>query len=201
VRREAATAAVAVNGSLAVALVPGLPEDELFALAERVAVGMASNAGSPVRRGVGRAVPVREIVRSLDEARFALEAKRAAREGGVDSDASSDPSEYIATYRDLGSYQLLLALQSHDALRRFCDSILGPIEAMENAYGGELLRSLQVFIEANGQWERAARQLFCHRHTLRYRIRKIEELTGRDLESAIDRIEFYLALRARTLLS
>ena len=41
--------------------------------------------------------------------------------------------------------------------------------------------------------------LYCHRHTLRYRIRKIEELTGRDLASARDRIEFWLALRGREL--
>ena len=51
----------------------------------------------------------------------------------------------------------------------------------EGEYGGELLRSLEAFIEHNGQWERAARELYCHRHTLRYRIRKVEELTGRDL--------------------
>ena len=43
------------------------------------------------------------------------------------------------------------------------------------------MRSLEAFIECNGQWEAAARRLYCHRHTLRYRIRKIEELTGRDL--------------------
>ena len=45
----------------------------------------------------------------------------------------------------------------------------------------------------------AARRLYCHRHTLRYRIRKIEELTGRDLASARDRIEFWLALRGREI--
>uniref|UniRef100_UPI003FD59A31 PucR family transcriptional regulator n=1 Tax=Pseudomonas indica TaxID=137658 RepID=UPI003FD59A31 len=63
----------------------------------------------------------------------------------------------------------------------------------------ELLRSLEAFIERNGQWERAARDLYCHRHTLRYRIRRIEELTGRDLNQAQDRIELWLALRAREL--
>ena len=62
-----------------------------------------------------------------------------------------------------------------------------------------LIRSLEAFIECNGQWERAARRLYCHRHTLRYRIRKVEELTGRDLASARDRIEFWLALRGREL--
>ena len=43
------------------------------------------------------------------------------------------------------------------------------------------MRSLEAFIEENGQWERAARRLYCHRHTLRYRIKRVEELTGRNL--------------------
>ena len=79
--------------------------------------------------------------------------------------------------------------------------MLGPIERGDEEYGGELLRSLEAFIEQNGQWERAARELYCHRHTLRYRMRKVEELTGRDLSRAHDRIEFWLALRARELVA
>ena len=45
------------------------------------------------------------------------------------------------------------------------------------------------------------REVYCHRHTLRYRMRKVEELTGRDLSRAHDRIEFWLALRARELVA
>ena len=107
----------------------------------------------------------------------------------------------LATYKDLGSFQLLLSLQDDEALKLFCDSILGPIEASEGHYGGELMRSLEAFIEENGQWERAARRLYCHRHTLRYRIKRVEELTGRNLSSARDRIEFWLALRGRELVA
>ena len=101
----------------------------------------------------------------------------------------------MASYRDLGAFQLLLALQDDEALALYCESVLGPLEEGGGEYGDELIRSLEAFIEQNGQWERAARELFCHRHTLRYRIRKVEELTGRDLSSARDRIEFWLALR------
>ena len=72
-------------------------------------------------------------------------------------------------------------MQDDEALRLYCDSVLGPIEDGEGEYGDELLRSLEAFLEHNGQWERAARELFCHRHTLRYRIRRVEQLTGRDL--------------------
>jgi purine catabolism regulator len=106
----------------------------------------------------------------------------------------------VATYKDLGSFQLLLSMQDEEALRLFCDSILGPIASSEGRYGGELIRSLEAFIEENGQWERAARKLYCHRHTLRYRTRRIEALTGRSLQSARDRIDFWLALRGRELL-
>jgi len=115
------------------------------------------------------------------------------------ANGNGDGASPVASYRDLGSFQLLLSLQDDDALRLFCDSVLGPLQNGGGEYGDELLRSLEVFIEQNGQWERAARELFCHRHTLRYRIRRIEELTGRDLTSARDRIEFWLALRGREL--
>ena len=75
----------------------------------------------------------------------------------------------VASYRDLGAFQLLLSLQDDDALRLYCDSVLGPLEDASGEYGDELMRSLEAFIEQNGQWERAARELYCHRHTLRYR--------------------------------
>jgi purine catabolism regulator len=135
--------------------------------------------------------------RSFHEARCALEARALVGDGEAANGDGAGP----ATYRDLGSFQLLLSLQDEQALGLFCDSILGPIENGEGHYGGELMRSLEAFIECNGQWEKAAKRLYCHRHTLRYRIRRVEELTGRDLSSARDRIEFWLALRGRELVA
>src|ERR671923_44048 len=67
--------------------------------------------------------------------------------------------------------------------------------------GGELEASLRAFLEHNARWETAAAELFVHRHTLRYRMRKVEELTGRDLSTPHDRMEFWLAIRARDLLA
>ncbi len=202
-REEAAPALVASVGALACALVPGGgSEDELFALGDRVAAGAAAELDGDVRVGIGRAVPTVDARRSFHEARCALEALalgEAVPENGNGSAPASEERSRVATYRDLGSFQLLLSLQDDEALRLFCDSILGPIEASEGPYGGELMRSLEAFIEENGQWERAARRLYCHRHTLRYRIRRVEELTGRNLGSARDRIEFWLALRGRQL--
>jgi PucR family transcriptional regulator, purine catabolism regulatory protein len=202
-RDDAAAGLVASTQSVTCALVPGMAEDELFALAERVRVRVSAELGTAVRVAAGRPVPGSEARRSFHEARCALEAigLMLPAEDGSNGASAGDTGGRVATYKDLGSFQLLLSLQDDEALKLFCDSILGPIEASEGHYGGELMRSLEAFIEENGQWERAARRLYCHRHTLRYRIRRVEELTGRNLGSARDRIEFWLALRGRELVS
>jgi PucR family transcriptional regulator, purine catabolism regulatory protein len=198
-REEAALGLVASTGSLTCALIAGIAEDELFALAERVSAHLCSDLGADVSVGVGRPVPGADARRSFHEARCAVEAVALGVAPHRNGFGPSLASPRLATYKDLGSFQLLLSLQGDEALRLFCDSILGPIEASEGHYGGELMRSLEAFIEENGQWERAARRLYCHRHTLRYRIRRVEELTGRNLGIARDRIEFWLALRGREL--
>ena len=106
-----------------------------------------------------------------------------------------------AGFEQLGTYRLLLSMTEPDALRAFADALLAPLDAYDREQNGELLRSLQAFLQHNARWETAAAELYIHRHTLRYRMRKVEELTGRDLSSSFDRMEFWLALRARDLLA
>ena len=186
-----AAALVAERGALLCAVVDGGALDPL-ALAG-VARAALAERDPGARAAASRSGPVAALRRAFHEARCALEASALAADG------SGAPE--VASYRDLGAFQLLLSLQDDEALRLYCDSVLGPLEQEggNGLGGGELERSLEAFIEHNGQWERAARELFCHRHTLRYRIRRIEELTGRDLTRSRDRIEFWLALRGREL--
>ncbi len=201
-REEAAPGLVASTASLTAGLIPGTSEPELFELADRVARRLLATLGPQTRLGVGRPVAGGDARRTFHEARCAVEAVTlGAAPAGENGSSRASAIPRVATYKDLGSFQLLLSLQEDEALRLFCDSILGPIEASEGHYGGELMRSLEAFIEENGQWERAAKRLYCHRHTLRYRIRRVEELTGRSLSSARDRIEFWLALRGRELVA
>lgn len=146
-------------------------------------LGRAGARASGPSVGVGRTRPAADLPRTFQEAYWAL-------------GAGDGP---VGTWQDLGVESLLLAVADPDVLRLYCDRLLGPVLAGDSIYAAELLHSLELFILHNGQWERAARELHCHRHTLRYRMRKIEELTGRDLGKATDRIEFWLALRARAL--
>ena len=192
-------ALVATRASLLCAVLDGsvldAPDDVPVALATHLRDELEAECGFRVRVAASRVGRTELLRRSYHEARCALEAAR------IGSSDGADGSREVATHRDLGSLALLLALHDDDALRVYSDNVLGPIEAGANGYGEELLRSLEAFIEHNGQWERAARQLYCHRHTLRYRVKRVEELTGRSLARAQDRIELWLALRARELVS
>jgi purine catabolism regulator len=147
----------------------------------------AERLGADVLAGAGSPVPPTEAGRSLREARYALQVCKV--EGRA-----------VADFSSLGTYRLLLTLQEPDALRAFADSVLGPLDRYDQEHDGELLPSVLAFLEHNARWESAAGELYVHRHTLRYRMRKVEELTGRDLTSSHDRMEFWLALRARHLL-
>jgi purine catabolism regulator len=157
-------------------------------LARTVRTELGARFGA-VRAAASRPAATHALRLSFHEARCALEAVRLANGRAPD----------VASYEHLGAFQLLLSLQDDDALMTYCRRVLGPIEQAEGDYGDELLRSLDTFIEHNGHWEKAATALFCHRHTLRYRMRRVEQLTGRDLQNARDRIEFWLALRGREL--
>jgi purine catabolism regulator len=163
------------------------------AAAERIASSLAATlglaAGEPrigVSRAHGRQGELRE---AYEEAWYALEARIGA---GRDGSA-------VATVRDLGSVGLLLALQDERGLELFCDAALGTLEQRDRGRGGPLALTLEAFIAANGHLSDAAEHLGVHRHTLRHRLRRIEEATGRDLQSAADRLDLWLALRAREI--
>jgi purine catabolism regulator len=180
---------VAVRGGLLCAVIDATAAElDPVETARQVRAALADELG-PVRAAASRAAPTQALRLSFHEARCALEAVR----------SQNGAAPEVASYADLGAFRLLLSLQDDDALLSYCRTVLGPVEQGDGEYGEELLRSLDLFIEHNGHWERAASALYCHRHTLRYRIRRVEQLTGRDLSNARDRIEFWLALRGREL--
>jgi PucR family transcriptional regulator, purine catabolism regulatory protein len=191
-QRERVASLVAIRSGLLCAVIdpgPGsMDSSRPMELARKIRAELTSRFGI-VPASASRPTATHSLRMAFHEARCSLEAVRLRNGSAPD----------VASYADLGAFQLLLSLQDDEALGSYCRSVLDPIEQGEGEYGDELVRSLDVFIEHNGHWEKAANALFCHRHTLRYRIRRIEQLTGRDFSSARDRIEFWLALRGREL--
>ena len=96
---------------------------------------------------------------------------------------------------ELTSYALLLAGVPADTRRAFRGRLLGPLVDYDRSHGADLLHTLAEFLDCGGSWSRCAQRLHLHVNTLRYRIGRIEQLTGRDLDRFEDRVDLFLALR------
>ncbi|OIK29124.1 PucR family transcriptional regulator [Streptomyces malaysiense] len=90
----------------------------------------------------------------------------------------------------------VLPLLADDAVKAFADGLLRPLYAHDATGRGDLVASLRAWLSRHGQWDAAAADLGVHRHTLRYRMRRVEEILGRSLDDPDVRMELWLALKA-----
>ncbi|MGW2182931.1 PucR family transcriptional regulator [Streptomyces sp. NPDC001732] len=90
----------------------------------------------------------------------------------------------------------VLPLLADDAVRAFADGMLRALREHDAKGRGDLVASLRAWLAHHGQWDAAAVDLGVHRHTLRYRMRRVEEILGRSLDDADVRMELWLALKA-----
>ncbi|WP_327698014.1 PucR family transcriptional regulator [Streptomyces sp. NBC_00459] len=89
----------------------------------------------------------------------------------------------------------VVPLLADDAVRAFADGLLRPLYAHDATGRGDLVASLRAWLSRHGQWDAAAADLGVHRHTLRYRMRRVEEILGRSLDDPDVRMELWLALK------
>ncbi|MFR9726515.1 PucR family transcriptional regulator [Streptomyces sp. MS19] len=90
----------------------------------------------------------------------------------------------------------ILPLLADDAVRAFADGMLGALRRHDERGRGDLVASLRAWLARHGQWDAAAADLGVHRHTLRYRMRRVEEILDRSLDDPDVRMELWLALKA-----
>jgi purine catabolism regulator len=106
-------------------------------------------------------------------------------------------------YGDLKLYQFLLALKDRNLeyMRRFYYETVGNLVEHDERKQGDLVRTLEGFFSANGNLAKAAADLDVHRNTLVYRLERISELTGLDLEDPDNRLILHLALKVQRVLA
>ncbi|HEX3589891.1 MAG TPA: helix-turn-helix domain-containing protein [Pseudonocardiaceae bacterium] len=142
-------------------------------------------AGRRVVLGISSAAAPADLRGAVHEARHALELGE--RQDGRTRVVAGD---------EVAMHRLLLAGVPDElrvALRR---RVLGPVLDYDAEHDGSLLQTLAVFLDCSGSWAKAAGELHVHVNTLRYRIGRVEELTGFDLTDFRQRVDIYLALRA-----
>ncbi|MFK4069156.1 PucR family transcriptional regulator [Streptomyces sp. NPDC029674] len=93
----------------------------------------------------------------------------------------------------------VLPLLADDAVRAFADGLLRALHEHDATGRGDLVASLRAWLSRHGQWDAAAADLGVHRHTLRYRMRRVEEILGRSLDDPDVRMELWLSLKATSM--
>lgn len=169
----------------AAALVPVVsPEtaSEVAAAFERIAPGLGRDQ---ISVGMSAASPVEALSGALDQARYAR-AVAQRRGSGV----------RVVNAQRLASSVLMLATVPDAVRRTFTSRVLGAVLEHDKRTEADLLGTLQAFLDCSCSWSRAAELLHLHVNTVRYRIERVEDLTGRDLANIEDRVDMFLALKS-----
>ena len=141
----------------------------------------AAQSLSRLKVGESAEAELAGVARAFREAEQALQAGLRAERG------------YTA-FADIGASGLLGLLATPEATA-FAESLLRPLIDHDATGRGDLLRSLGAWLEHNGEWDAAAADLGVHRHTLRQRMRRVEELLGRDLGVTAVRVELWAGVQ------
>ncbi len=106
----------------------------------------------------------------------------------------------LTYFGDLGVYRLLLTIGNTRELREFYQEVLGRLLEHDTRNGGELMRTLEAYFRYQGSPSEMARKIDVHRNTLLYRLRRIQDITGFDLEDSETALALHLALRIQEVL-
>jgi sugar diacid utilization regulator len=128
---------------------------------------------------------------------------RAGAEALLAANVAEAQGTPLLAFEETGAYRILLPAMSEDPaeLQRFHDETVAPLIAYDEQYDTELLRTLESFLEADGNVAKTAQKLFTHRHTIRYRLERVRDLTGGlDVSSTDGRERLGLGLKAMRVL-
>ena len=109
-------------------------------------------------------------------------------------------SKEIVTFDELGIFKILSQDTLVDELEDFYNSTLKPLVDYDNKKSTELVKTLDVYFKNNGNLTRISEQLFTHYNTILYRISRISEITGMDLEDPNHRLNLEIAIKIKELL-
>jgi DNA-binding PucR family transcriptional regulator len=127
---------------------------------------------------------------------------RAASEALLAANVAEARGLTSLAFEQTGAYRLLLTAMSEDPseLQGFFDETVARLVTYDEQYETELVRTLETFLDADGNVARTAEKLFTHRHTIRYRLDRVRELTGLDVSSTDGRERLSLGLKAMRVL-
>lgn len=132
------------------------------------------------------------------------ETKRAYRESQSALQVSQRLGEIgaIATFDDMGIYKLLISALEEDPeeVKSFYGETIARVEEYDSKHKTDLLGTLETYLANDRSVAATAKTLFTHRHTIRYRLGRIADLTGLDVQKSEDQEKLSFGLKAMRLL-
>jgi hypothetical protein len=127
---------------------------------------------------------------------------RAGKEAELAANVAEAEGRSMLAFEDTGAYRLLLPAMSEDRgeLERFYQETLEPLAAYDEQYETDLVTTVETYLDNDGNVAQTAASLFTHRHTVRYRLERVKELTGHDIGSSEGREKLSLGLKAMRVL-
>jgi DNA-binding PucR family transcriptional regulator len=181
-----------IPGAEVLVLVPGGDEASAARAAQAILGEMeASLAGYVFALGRSRITEdPSELPRAASEALLAANVAQGSSNGAA------------LAFDETGAYRLLLSSMSENPseLQRFYAETVEPLVAYDEQYETDLVRTLETFLEADGNVAGTAQRLFTHRHTIYYRLERVRELSGLDVSSSDGREKLSLGLKAMRVL-
>jgi sugar diacid utilization regulator len=194
-----------VNGAAAVLAARGdAPGAEVIVLLPGADDATAARAADAILRELQTALPGHTF--ALGRSRPATDPADLHRAGAEALLAANvtegDADRPVLAFEESGAYRLLLSAMSEDPaeLQRFYAETVEPLVAYDEQYETGLVLTVEAFLEADGNVAGTAQRLFTHRHTIRYRLERVKELSGLDVGSTDGREKLSLGLKAMRVL-
>jgi sugar diacid utilization regulator len=133
--------------------------------------------------GIGEHYPnLIDLKKSFKEAEFALAVAKKHKKGGP-----------VCAYKDIGLFKLFLNIEDTNLLHRYVEETLGQLIQYDERYHTDFTHTLQVYLECNENISLVAETMFAHRSTIKYRLKRVEEILGFSLSSSQNRLNINIA--------
>ncbi len=186
------TVAMSRGDAIIVLLQPGRSGDEQL-----------RSAGLLLRKRIDERAPCARLFGGLSDAFIGVEAvaRACAQAREAARLARGSGLRTIGLFSELGPSLRALENQSSEQLELFYASTIGALQEHDDAHHDELVRSLMTYLDEQRSVSRAAKHLYVHQNTMRYRLKKIESLLGIRLGDTEILVDLFLGLRSRAILN
>ncbi|MBV8084098.1 MAG: helix-turn-helix domain-containing protein [Chloroflexi bacterium] len=190
VQKSAPGSIVATKGPGVVVLVPeaftGTQQGAIETLAQNLHARVTQVLTEmPISIGAGRLCKsIPDFAESFNEARNALDIMRRCHK-----------KNQVTFFQGLGVYRLFSLIEDRDELLKLAEQTLGPLLEYDRQHATTLVRTLGYYLESGRNLESSAREMFIHVNTLKYRLKRIQEIARLDLNSPEQRFNVHLAVK------